>query len=100
MDLLCLFVSCVSHTFAYVNCCLVVTCFWLLLVMCIVFVTFPCGFLDLVWYLIVSISDLCPLSYFSWEIFDRRVNGLPFNHSNRFVVDSRYNTNAKYWKYV
>ena len=38
---------------------------WLLFVMfnC-VFVTFPCGILDQVWYLIVSIPDLCCLSYF------------------------------------
>ena len=38
---------------------------WLLFVMfnC-VFVTFPCGILGQVWYLIVSIPDLCRLSYF------------------------------------
>ena len=38
---------------------------WLLFVMfnC-VFVTFPCGILRQVWYLIVSIPDLCRLSYF------------------------------------
>ena len=29
-----------------------------------VFVTFPCGILGQVWYLIVSIHDLCCLSYF------------------------------------
>ena len=29
-----------------------------------VFVTFPCGNLGHVWYLIVSIPDLCHLSYF------------------------------------
>ena len=29
-----------------------------------VFVTFPCGILGQVWYLIVSIPDLCCLSYF------------------------------------
>ena len=28
-----------------------------------VFVTFPCGILGQVWYLIVSIPDLCHLSY-------------------------------------
>ena len=28
-----------------------------------VFVTFPCGILGQVWYLIVSIPDLCRLSY-------------------------------------
>ena len=38
---------------------------WLSFVMfnCI-FVTFPCGILGQVWYLIVSIPDLCRLSYF------------------------------------
>ena len=38
--------------------------YWLLFVMfnC-VFVTFPCGILGQVWYLIVSIPDLCRLSY-------------------------------------
>ena len=29
-----------------------------------VIVTFPCGILGQVWYLIVSIPDLCPLSEF------------------------------------
>ena len=38
---------------------------WLLLVMFIVFfITFPCGILMQVWYLIVSFPDLCRLSYF------------------------------------
>ena len=31
-----------------------------------VFVTFPCGVLGQVWYLIVSIPDLCHLIYFCW----------------------------------
>ena len=37
---------------------------WLLFIMfnC-VFVTFPCGILGQVWYLIVSIPDRCHLSY-------------------------------------
>ena len=39
---------------------------WLLCVIfyCI-FVTFPCGVLGQVWYLIVSIPDLCLLTYFN-----------------------------------
>ena len=38
---------------------------WLLFVMFnYVFVTFPCGILGQMWYLIVSIPDLCCLSYF------------------------------------
>ena len=37
---------------------------WLLhVVFNCVFVTFPCGILGLVWSLIISIADLCPLSY-------------------------------------
>ena len=31
-----------------------------------VFVTFPCGILGQVWYLIVSIPDFCRLPYFIW----------------------------------
>ena len=64
-----LFMSCVCHAFVSVHCCLVVTC-WeradlLALVMfTCVFVTFPCDILGQVWYLIVSIPDLCHLSYF------------------------------------
>ena len=64
-----LFMSCVCHAFASVHCCLVVTC-WesadllaLVFDVC-VFVTFPCGILVKEWYLIVSIPDLCHLSYF------------------------------------
>ena len=38
---------------------------WLVLVMFIVFfVTFQCGILGQVWYLIVAFPDLCRLSYF------------------------------------
>ena len=65
-----LFRSCVFHALASVHCCLVVTC-WeradLLALVCDVklcFVTYPCGILGQVWYLIVLIPDLCCLSYF------------------------------------
>ena len=59
------FVSSVSHAFVSIHCCLVVTC-WekagllasVSVVYCI-FVTFPCGILGQVWYLIVSSPDLC-----------------------------------------
>ena len=68
--IICLFMSCVSHAFASVNCCIVVTCCeklnsWLSFVMfgC-VFVTFQCGILRQVWYLSVSIPDLYYISYF------------------------------------
>ena len=70
--IVCVFVPCVSHAFASVHCCLMVTC-WeradLLAsvgdVYCIS-VTFPCGILGQVWYLIVSLPDLCILSYFKY----------------------------------
>ena len=62
--------SCVSHDFPSVHCCLVVTC-WersdlLALVGAVycIFVTFPCGILGQVWNLIVSFPDICRLSYF------------------------------------
>ena len=42
---------------------------WLVLVMLIVFfVTFPCGILGQVWYLIVSFPDLCRLSNFNVHV--------------------------------
>ena len=49
---------------------------WLLFVMfnC-VFVTFPCGKLGQVWYLIVSVPDLCRISYFdplTGNLLDRK----------------------------
>ena len=62
-----LFMSCVRHAFASVHCCFVVSCLeraGLLAFVCDVFVTFPCGILGQVWYLIVSIPDLCRLSYY------------------------------------
>ena len=66
-----LFRFCLCHAVLSVSCSLVVTC-WdrtgllsLLYVMfpC-VFVTFPHGVLGQVWYLFVSIPDLCLLPYF------------------------------------
>ena len=54
---------------ASVHCCLVVTC-WerthllaLVCDVCCVNVTFPCSILAQMWYLIVSIPDLCRISY-------------------------------------
>ena len=39
--------------------------FWLSFVMLnLYFVTFPCGILGQVWHLVISIADLCCLSYF------------------------------------
>ena len=58
------------HAFLSVRCSLVVTC-WeranhlaLVCVLIFHFPTFPCGVLGQMWYLIVSISDLCLLNYF------------------------------------
>ena len=66
--------SCVSHAFASVHCCLVVT-WWEradhLALVCDVycnFVTFPCSILGQGWKLIVSFPDLCRLSYFDEAI--------------------------------
>ena len=61
-----LFVPCVSHAFASVHCCIVVNCRERadLLALVGIFVTFPCGILDQVWYLIVSFPDICHLTYF------------------------------------
>ena len=42
---------------------------WLLFVMLLWFVTFPCGILGQVWYWIVSNPDLCCLSYFYYPNF-------------------------------
>ena len=42
---------------------------WLLLVMIIVFVTFPCGILGQVWYLIALFPDLYRLFYFDRSEF-------------------------------
>ena len=67
--------SCDCHAFTSVHRCLVVTS-WeradLLALICDVycgFVTFQCGILGQVWYLIVSIPDLCHLSYFYYPNF-------------------------------
>ena len=59
-----LFMSCVCHAFASVHCCLVVlagkglTSRLLFVMFNCVFVTFPCGILGQVGYLIISNPDL------------------------------------------
>ena len=64
------FVSCVSHAFTSVHCCLVVTCWERADLLALVgevyciFVTFLCGVLGQVWYLNVSFPEFCCLSYF------------------------------------
>ena len=66
------------HAFLSVHCGPVVTCLEmvnLLAQLCVMFycgfVTFPCGVLGQVWYLIVLISDLCLLTYFVFRISNR-----------------------------
>ena len=78
-----LFISCVCHAFASVHCCLVVTC-WegtgLLALVCDVklcFVTFQCGIPGQVRYLIVSIPDLCRLSYFNSQSHMTAMTAMP-----------------------
>ena len=66
-----LFLFHVCNAVLFVHCSLVVTC-WeradLLALLCVmfscVFVTFPYGVLGQVWYLIVSIPDICLLPFF------------------------------------
>ena len=68
--IICVVVSCVIHAFASVHCCLLVTCWERVDLLALVgdvyciFVTFPCGILGQVWYLIISFPDLCHPSYF------------------------------------
>ena len=75
--------SCVCHAFASVHCCFVVTC-WerihLLALVCDVwlcFVTFPCVILGQVWYLIVSMPDLCHISYFNIRYYSSVIKYVP-----------------------
>ena len=77
------FMSCVCHAFASVHCCLVVTCWERADLLALVgyvhciFVTFPCGILGQVWYLIASFPDLCRLSYF---VYLTRVNIITYGN--------------------
>ena len=63
------FVSCVSHAFASVHCCIVIICQERADLLALVgdvyciFATIPRGILGQVWYLIVSFPDLYRLSY-------------------------------------
>ena len=69
------FVSCVSHTFTSVHCCPVVTCWERADLLALVgdvylfFFTFQCRILGQVWCLIVSLPDLCLLSYMAYFHF-------------------------------
>ena len=62
------FINC----FHIIHCCLVDTCWERADLLAVdgdvycIFITFPCGILGPVWYLIVSFPDLCRLSYFAF----------------------------------
>ena len=74
MDLSVVCVSCL-HDFLSIHCSLVVNC-WesdnLLALLYVTFscviATFPCGVLGQVWYLIVSIPNLCLLTYLAIQL--------------------------------
>ena len=62
-----LLLSCVCHAFESVNCCLVgkgLTSLLLFVMFNCAFASFSCGILGQVRYLILSIPNLCRLSYF------------------------------------
>ena len=62
---------------------------WLLFVMFNCFVTFPCGILGQLWYLVVSIPDLCRLSYFltmSQCVFDEEAHVYQIQLMNPFFA--------------
>ena len=86
-------VTCVSHAFASVHCCLVVTCWeradFLALVgdVYCIFVTFPCSILGQVWYSIVSFPDLCRLSYFFKINFFKNYFRNAFRVANGLLCD-------------
>ena len=98
-----LFMFCVCHAFLSVHSSIVVT-FWeranllaLLYVMfSCVFITFPCGVLGQVWYLIVSIPDICLLTFFSYSFDALLVIEKCFSRCKPFlhvhVCDSNSNT--------
>ena len=103
-----LFISCVCHAFASIYCCLVVTCWeradiWFLFVMSNCdFVTFPCGILGQVWYLIVLIPDMVFAVFltFIWAnkcCFDGF--GIPGFYAAIFNVYSR-NVNTGYYGFL
>ena len=79
--------SCVSHAFASVHCCLVVTCWERADLLALVgdaycsFVTFQYGILGQVWYLIVSFPDICLLSYF--DLILELCRAFPIGHTGR-----------------
>ena len=75
----------------------VITCWeraYLLALLCVVFscvfVTFPYGVVDQVWYLIVSIPDRCILAFFKWLPIRRHVVLSRSPNDNNFVKNPIY----------
>ena len=65
---------------------------WLLFVMLNgIFVTFPCGILGQVWYLIVSIPDLCRLNCFIQIFIERSVTSGLDLHCLHMSLDEKNN---------
>ena len=83
-------VSCVSHAFVSFHSALWSPALALVGDVYCSFVTFPCGILGQVWYLIVSYPDLCRLSYFVSkrsvsQLCQRKsytIRSLPLSHVN------------------
>ena len=82
-----------THAFASVHCCLVVTCWERADLLALVgdvfyciFVIFPCGILGQVRYLIVWFPDLCLLSYFYKNIQPQKIIIGCFYLSNIYSV--------------
>ena len=73
-----LFLYCVCLDFAFAHCCLGLSSWLSFVVLNCVFVTFPFGILGQVWYLIVSIPDLCSLSYFHTVRIVLHISAVPF----------------------
>ena len=62
-----------------------------------IFVTFPCGVLGQVWYLIVSLPDPCPLSYFYTHMTFMEISGL--NRTSPFLASKVYFSWKKFRRY-
>ena len=88
--------SCVSHAFATVHCCLVVTCWERADLLALVgdvysiLFTFPCGILGQMWYLILSFPDLCHLSYCVVSYKRKYVHGVPVNCLVKFAQEKMW----------
>ena len=59
-----------------------------------VYVTFPCGVLGQVWYLIVSIRDLCILPYFYFNISYENVSYVQ-THTNKYNFERNFRNTTK-----